>query len=227
MPAYQNSPFQPPILVMKGVPAYLWGTFSYKIGNTRLILTNSALTSNVATVTVTVLDGPLPVVGGLISIINSTAGSGALNVQRAVITGTTISATTGSGTLTFALTNANITSVADSGSIVVEPAEVPEALVNNTASMACVIAAPQGDSQYTVPIAVTFPTPPTGVTVTLQRALKNNASEFTTDTAAQIVYAAGAYTSGPITEATLERGYLYRLYVSGLTGNGTIVGKIG
>lgn len=227
MPAYSGSPFQPPILAMKGVPTYLWGTFDPRIGNTNCALTNSALTSNVATVTIQILNGPMPIVGGLISIINSTAGSAALNVARATITGVTISSSTGAGTVTFALTNANITSVADSGTVICEPAEVAEALVNNTASIACLIAPPEGDSQFTVPIAVTFPTAPTGVTVTLQRAMRNVNAEFTNDTSAQVVYASSAYTSGPLVEATLERGYLYRLYVSGLTGVGTIIGKIG
>jgi hypothetical protein len=227
MPAYVNSPFTPPILAMKGVPTYLWGTFDFRVGNTNAALTNSALTSNVATVTVQIMGGPMPVIGGLISIINSTAGSGALNVARAVITGVTINSGTGAGTITFALTNSNITSVADAGTVIIEPAEVPEALVNNTGSIAALFQVPDGAGQYTIPVSVIFPTPPTGVTVTLQRALRNNAAEFTNDTSAQVVYASSAYTSGPVVEATLERGYLYRLYVSGLTGTGTIVGKLG
>lgn len=227
MPAFVNSPFNPPILAMKGVPTYLWGSFDPRIGNTRASLTNSALTTNVATVTVQVLDGPMPAVGNLISIINSTAGSAALNVNRSVITGVTIDSGTGAGTITFALTHANITSVADAGSVMIEPAETAEALVNNTGSVAALFQVPDGAGQYTVPVSVVFPTAPTGVTVTLQRALKNNAAEFTNDTSAQVVYASAAYTSGPVVEATLERGYLYRLYVSGLTGTGTIVGKLG
>jgi hypothetical protein len=226
MPAYQNSPFQPPVLAMKGVPVYLLGAFSYKVGNTALALNNSALTTNVATVTVQQMSGPLPVIGGLISIVNSTAGSGALNVQRAVITAVTISALTGAGTITFALTHANITSVADGGSVVVEPAEVAETLVNNTASIACLIQVPQGDSQFTVPMSVTFTTIPTAVTVTLQKAIKNAGAEFT-NTSCVVSVAGSAYVSGPVVEAALERGYLYRLYVSGLTGTGTICGKIG
>jgi hypothetical protein len=227
MPAYQNNPFQRPVLVTKGVPCYLFGTYDFKVGNTRAALTNSALTSNVATVTVQIIEGPLPVVGGLISIVNSTAGSAVLNVNRAVITGVNINTTTNAGTITFALTNANITSVADAGTVVVEPAEVAETLVAG-ASIPCVIQAPEGDSQFTVPFAVTFPTIPTAATVTLQRAISvaTVISEWT-NTAAVVTVAASAYTTGPVVLATLERGYAYRAFVSGITGTGQIVCKVG
>lgn len=226
MPAYTNSPFSNPILAMKGVPVYLFGSFDPRVGNTKAYLTNSALTSNVATVTVQITDGPMPVVGGLISIINSTAGSAALNVSRAVITGVTISSATGAGTITFALTNADIASVADAGTVIIEPSEVGEALAEG-ASIACVIQAPEGDSQFTVPIAVTFPIMPTAVTVTLQKALKNLDAEYT-NTSCVVQVAGSAFVSGPVVEAALERGYCYRLLVSGLTGSSkTIVGKLG
>ena len=224
MPAYVASPFNPPILAMKGVPVYLWGSFDPRIGNSNLALTKVASTGGTATVTVQLMNGPLPVVGELISIIN--AATSAFNVSRVAISAVAINAATGAGTIQFALSG-TVVATADSGSIIVEPAEAAEALVNNTASIAAVFQIPQCDSQYTVPVSVTFPAVPTGVTVTLQRALKNNDAEFTNDTSAQVVYASSAYTSGPVVEATLERGYLYRLYVSGLTGNGTVIGKLG
>ena len=176
--------------------------------------------------TIQIITGPLPVVGSLISIINSTAGSGALNINRAVITGVAINQMTNAGTVTFALTNANIASVADAGSVIIEPAEVPETLTNNSYSIPCVFQAPEGDSQFTVPFAVTFPTVPTAATVTLQRAIANRAAEFT-NTSAVVTVAASAYTAGPVVLATLERGYIYRAAVTGVTGSGLIVAKVG
>lgn len=226
MPAYSNNPFAKVALLQKGVPAYLFGSFSQQVGNTQAAVTNSALTTNVATVTVQIITGPLPLVGQYISIVNSTAGSAALNVSRAIITGVTINSATGVGTITFALTNANITSVADTGSVIVESAEVGETLAAG-ASVACVIQAPEGDSQFTVPMAVTLTGAlPTAVTVTLQKAIKNIAAEFT-NTTAVVTIAASAYTTGPVVEATLERGYVYRALVSGITGTGSLVVKLG
>ena len=228
MPTFVNSPFSRPILAMKGVAAYLFGSYDPRIGNTKAYLKNSALTTNVATVTVQITSGPMPVVGNLISIINSTAGAAALNVQRAIITGVTISQSTGAGTITFALTNANIASVADSGTVQIETAEVPDTLAA-VASQAVMVQAPSGDSQFTIPFAVTFTTLPTAVTVTLQRALNaQNPGEWTA-TGAVVTVAAGAYTAGPVVEATLERAYVYRALVSGLTlGPGVgLIAKLG
>jgi phage tail sheath protein FI len=73
---------------------------------------------------------------------------------------------------------------------------------------------------------VTFPTLPTAASVDLQAALHNINSEFT-KVATVVTVAASAYTAGPFAQVTLQRGYFYRLAVSGVSGVGTIVGKIG
>lgn len=226
MPQYVNSPFQVPKLLQKGVPLYLFGSFNSLVGNTNLALTNVALTSNIATVTVQIVNGPMPVVGGLITIINSTASSGVFNVNRAVITGVTIDSATGVGTITFALTNANVSSTANAGTVVVEPAEVGETLNSTTgASMACVVQAPEGDSQFTLSMAVMV-TGITSGTFTLQRAIRNNDAEYT-NTGVVVTYSGGAYVAGPVVEATLERGYCYRVKPSGVAGTGTVIAKVG
>ena len=230
MPAYNTSAFSNAKLLMKGVPIYLFGTYDYKIGNTNMYITNTALTTNVATVTVQVLNGPLPRVGDILSIIGSTNGSGAFNnIKSSAITATTINASTGAGTLTVALTNANVGTAADSGTAIVEPMPIGEtvAAIN---SLSCCVQAPEGDSQFTLPWAVTFTTLPTAITATLQVAIVDIDSEYT-NTTSTIVVATTAYTAGhgPVAEATLERGYFYRIACTGLTlGSGAgMVGKIG
>lgn len=224
MPAFVNSPFQKVQLLQKGVPAYLIGSFSQQVGNTNLYITNTALTTNVGVVTVQVITGPLPQVGNYISILNSAALG---TVNRAVITATTVSASTGAGTITFGFTHANVVSAADTGQVLVEPAEIAEALVAG-ASVACVVAAPEGDSQFTLPVVVKFPSLPTSVTVSIQAAIANLDSEFTTlGTVATV--SGGALTAGPFSSVTLQRGYFYRLLVGAVTGGSspTIIGKIG
>lgn len=227
MPSFQNSPFQKPILVMKGVAAYLWGFFSQLNGDSRLALTNTALTSNVATVTVLLVQGPTPVVGSLISIINSTNTSGTFNVNRAVITAVTIDPITGAGTITFALAHADITATADAGTVIVEPAEVGETVSGSANSIACVFQAPEGDSQFTVPMAVTGAAGITAMTATLQVAIKSNDSEFTNTAFVVTKTGATTYTAGPVVQATLQRGYCYRIAITGVTGSGLVVGKLG
>jgi hypothetical protein len=187
---------------------------------------NSALTSNVVTLTVQITSGEIPAIGSFISVSKTANGSGVMNVNRAVITGVVINATTGAGTITYALTNSNITSAADSGSAVAEVPEVGESMTVAGSSAACVIQAPEGDSQFTVSTSVTFSGAlPTAVTVTLQRAIKNIDSEFTNVGNAAVI-SAGAYTTGPNAIFTLERGFVYRFNASGLTGTGTIIAKL-
>ena len=227
MPAYIPSPFQNPILAMKGVATYLWGKFSQQTGNSRLALTNTALTSNVATVTVLLVQGPQPVVGSLISIINSTNTSGLFNVNRAIITAVTVDSITGAGTITFALTHANVTATADAGTVIVEPAEVGETISGSANSIACVYQAPEGDSQFTVPMAVTSGSGITALTATLQVAIKNTDSEYTNTTYVVTKTGATTYSAGPVVQATLQRGYCYRIALSGVTGSDVVVGKLG
>jgi hypothetical protein len=225
MPTYQDNPFTPPQFVQKGVPAYLFGSFNSHQGPTVMNITNSALTTNVATITVQITSGEVPTVGSLISVQQTQAGSGGMNVNRAAITAVAINAQTGAGTISYADTHANISTVADSGTAIAEVPELAETLANGNSVAAC-IQAPEGDSQFTLPLAVTFPTLPTAVTVTLQAAIRNVNAEFT-NTTTVVTVAASAYTVGPVVQATLQRGYFYRLAVTGLSGSGTIVGKIG
>lgn len=227
MPAYQNAPFRNPVLLQKGVPVYLYGSFSQQVGDSKLAVTNVALATNVATVTVQQITGPAVIVGDYISIINTTSTTGLFNVNRAIITAVSIDSSTGAGTITFALTHADVGSVANSGTAVVEPAEVGETLANGS-SIACLVQAPEGDSQFTLPVAVTFPSLPTTATIVLQAAIKNLDAEYTTlGTVATV--AAGVETVGPFGQVQLQRGYCYRFNASSVTGGTlpTIVAKIG
>lgn len=228
MPSYVNSPFQGSQLLVRGVASYLFGSYNYKQGNTIMLVSNVALTSNVATLTVQITAGEIPTVGSLISVQQTQSTTGLFNVNRAVLTGVTIDRTTGAGTVTFALTHANVTSAADTGSAVVEVPEVGEALANG-ASIA--VYAGDGQTAFTIPFAVSFPAGvlPTAVTVTLQKALRNVDSEFTNVTNGVVTVAGTAFTAGPVVEVTLERAYFYRAVQSGITaGSSTgIIVKIG
>ena len=227
MPAYANSAFQTPQLLQKGTPAYLFGAFSQQRGNTLLGLSTDAIATNVATVTAQLVNGPLPNIGDLVSIVNAANSAGAFNVNRAPLTAVSYVAATNVMTLTFALTGTNQGATADGGTVIVEPAEVPEALALNAPSTACLVQSPEGDAQFTIPMSVKFPTLPTSCTVDLQGAMRNNANEWTVVQAAVAVVAAGVQTVGPLAQISLQREYLYRFNASALTGTGTIIAKIG
>lgn len=225
MPTY-NSPMTPPQLLQKGVPAYMFGNLNMLQGDVRGYVTQTAIATNVASVTVSINQGPAPNVGDVITIWGTALQSGLFNVNRAAITATSINAQTGTGTISFALTGTNQGATADRGAFLCEPGESFETLTNNSFSQAVLVQAPQGDSQFTLPLAVTFDTMPTAVTVTLQRAIRDINAEYT-NTTTVVTVSASAYTAGPVVEATLERGYFYRVAVTGLTGGSKICAKVG
>src|ERR1035438_2878575 len=115
MPAYSNNPLQAIALALPGTPVYVWGSLSDRISPTKMTVSNVALTSNVATLTVQVIEGNVPIAGQLVTVQGTQAVSGAFNVTAIAIASATINATTGAGTITYALVHANVTSAADSG----------------------------------------------------------------------------------------------------------------
>lgn len=225
-----NSPFIPPQLLQKGVPSYLFGGLNMLRGNAKGTVSQTAIAANVGTITVQLNEGATPLVGDLITIWGTALQSGLFNVTRALITAVNITATTGAGTISYALTGTNQGATADPGRWMMEIGETSDALSNNIFSAPVCIQAPQGDSQFTVPFAVTFPggVLPTAVTATLQRAIRDIASEYT-NTSAVVTVAATAYTTGPTVVATLERGYFYRCAITGLTIGSAlgIIAKVG
>jgi len=229
MPAYVNSPFGTTQLLQKGVPTYLIGSKNLLADNTRLSMVTDSIASNVATIVTSYLTGPLPPAGSLISITGSANSSSAFNVNRVAITSATMNATNNQVTIVFPLTAANQAATADNGTIVVEPAEIPETIAASYTSEAVVVQAPGGDSQFTLPIALTGAAGITAMTATLQCAINNVDSEFTAVNPAVTIVKTGAstYSSGPVVQATLQRGYVYRLAVTGVTGSGAVVAKIG
>lgn len=224
MPAYVNSPFAPPPLLIEGVPNYLFGSKSYRQANTKMNISSITSSTASAIVTGTIVEGEIPVTGALASIQQTASQSGAFNVSRAALTGSAFTAATGVGSLTFSGAFATQSSAPDFGTAIVEVPEIPETLVAG-ASIAICIQQPRSGGQRTITTEVSFPTMPTAATVALQEAVTNNAGEFTTIGTAAVV-ASGAYTTGPVASFTLTQGNFYRFLVSGITGTGTIAAKI-
>ena len=190
-----------------------------------MYVTNIVGNGTTATLTVQIFGGEIPTVGSLVSVSKTATSAGAFNVNRQPLTAVSINAL-GAGTISF-LSGTSVATTPDTGTAIAEVPEIAETLAEGKSIAVC-LESPECDSQKTVPLAVTFTTKPTAVTVTLQVALRNVDAEFTSTTTA-VTVAGGAYTAGPVVQATLQRGYYYRVLVSGLTaGSGAgLVVKIG
>jgi hypothetical protein len=219
MPAYNKSPFAAFIkLLYAGVAEYLWGSWPQDVSPTKFYVTSVAITSDVATVGVTIYEGNPPAVGSLISIQGTQSNSGEFNVTNIALTGVTLNSA-GVGTVTFALTEANVATTADAGiAIVPQPiqmeaiaagASVPVAMSNNSFG---------GDLDRTVTATAIFGTLPTAVTVKLQGAMFNEDAAFV-DVGTLATVAASAVTANGLT--VVANWLFYRANTSGLTGTGT------
>ncbi len=225
MPQYQNNPFQPVRALQAGVAEYLYGSFAADVAPARMLVSQVEIVTAVATLTVQVMEGNLPAVGSLISVHGTQTARGEFNVDRVPLTAVAINTATGTGTVSFALTAANIGPVADAGVAVVETPEIGETLIAGS-SVPCTPFYQQivPTGERTLSASCTFPIIPTAATVDLQGANENIDSQYATISTVATV-SAGAVTAS---QATFNGvGYrFYRLNVSGLSGAGSIVGKV-
>lgn len=239
MPTMNTSAFAPlPIVALPGFPTYLYGSLAIDTQDTLLQVTNVAATGGTATVSVYVRAGNIPIVGNLISIAGTQTSSGLFNVSSAPLTNVTINATTGIGTVQFALVG-TVGSVADSGQALVPIQEVPETLAANTSVPVYVPSQEPNDmGTKSITTAVTFPTMPTTATVKLYSAINlpknlpgSAGSEWTLDGVVATV-AASAQTVGPLftydtgANTAALAGRFFCLQVTGVTGSGTIAAKL-
>lgn len=230
-PAYNASPFAaPPAKLIPGIPSYLFGSWASDVAPTKMQVSNVALTSNVATLTVTVNEGNIPAVGSLITVQGTATASGAFNVTNVALTAVTINATSGQGTVTFALTHANVASTPDGGIALVPQPEVGDTLASGTNNSVPVglpysVIWDAGSGPQQVSCEVNFPTIPTGVVVTLQAADTNTpATQWQTVIANVVTVATGTATYG--TTQYSGKWNFYRYSYSGLSGSGSIVAKL-
>jgi hypothetical protein len=217
---YNLSAFAPtPVLLQADKPEYLYGSYSDTTAPSRLTVTNVALTSDVATLTVQVREGNIPTVGSLISVIGTQSTSGLFNVSNVDITAVSINATSGAGTVSFALTHADVTSAANSGQALVPVPIVGEAIqAGSSAPATSPYNDPNTDGARTYTAQVYFQTIPTAVTVTLQAAQFDNDADYQSlGTVATV--AAGAVTLSQA-QFQLENNRFLRFATSGLTGTG-------
>jgi hypothetical protein len=173
----------------------------------------SANASNIATVGVLILEGPIPVKGNLISIIGTASASGVYNVSAVPITNVVIDATTGIGTITFALTTAALAVTPDIGEARVPIAEVAEALTNNSSSVQFAIPDPVGSDTNTKVCTwqTTYTSQPAGITVALQGAMQDVDAQYVNlDTSTAV--------AGEIKQTTINEVSFLRIRITGLAG---------
>lgn len=236
MPLYNTSAFAPlPEVAIPAKPAYFFGNLPVDTQDTQARITNLALTSNVATITATIYQGNIPVVGNLISVLG--ASNSAFNVSAAAITVITGTPSTGVYQISYAVTHADIATGAGSGMAIVPIAETSEALANGTSVAIYIPSNELRDlGQRSVTVATTFPSLPTAAVVTLYTAIDNsdNPVEWTsmgavaTVVGGSVTVPTGSSPNGGVATFSTPAGRFVRLVVSGASGgtSPTVIAKM-
>lgn len=198
MPAYLKSPFPNIPCLLPGQPSFSFGDYrnsgdptlsmSAPQIETLAYVSNVAISGNVATVTLVMRDGPVPVltyswfgvtftITPQITIIGTqTATSGGapnFNVTAAAVTGVGTFASAATSTVTFALVSSNISTTADSGMVtIVNPPGFETLPSSATAGLQYGVAAGHSgsDSQKGLTWFTQFTGSPATVTMQLQGA---------------------------------------------------------
>ena len=220
MSQYQATPFRAaPKLLVAGSPEYLWGSYNDKASPTfGYVISDSAVTTT-GTVTFRIVDGNVPIVGALISVVGTANASGNFNVTNATIL--TVSCTAaGICTVTYAITSSSVAvGTADSGQVLIPQPEVGEALTAVSSIPACM---PYGNAlanlNQGLTAVVSFPSLPTSVTVSLQQAVKDIDSEYATVAVVATVSGGVVTSSGAQITVDPTLGRFFRF------SNGTVVG---
>lgn len=126
MPAFDGTGFSHTPQLSPGQPCFSIGASNDKQAMGKFLVDHVALTSNVATLTGTIVEGNIPLVGQLISVQGTATGSGEFNVSNVAISAVSITASTGKGTISYALTASNVGSTADQGIALIQPGDTSE-----------------------------------------------------------------------------------------------------
>ncbi len=227
MPAYITNPSQntPVPLLQPGIPGYSIGSSGTADASspvTKFDVSQVSLATNVATVTGTIREGKVPVAGQLISITGTTTASGAFNVSAVAITAVSIDAATGQGTISFALTHADVGATADVGQAYIPPAETGATLTNGTyLQFAVQERSGENQNQRAVTWSTLIAGGPSTVTVTLEASMVDVDAQYNT-------LDSSTSTTGEERVIANVNFRFYRLKVANVSGGSspTIIGKI-
>jgi hypothetical protein len=169
-----------PTLLFADQVGYSIGSFNDRVPPTKFYITADSITSNVATLNGRVLEGNIPVAGQLISTTGLVAIPNVTSVAIATVTGFT-TGDLSTGAVTYALTNANVTAIPDSGFATIPQGIVP-VVTASTAITGTVFtfsrSGPSVGGQGTISWIVGFPTNPSTAVAVLEASVDNNPADF-------------------------------------------------
>lgn len=170
-------------MLLPGVIGYSFGKKPYNVPDTRLRVTSVAIAANVATLGVTLVEGLAPTVGSLISVQGTQSGAGEFNVTNVAIASVSgfNTGNNDTGTVTFALTGANLTTTPDAGQAIVPVPAVGDAIASGNKGQQFAAAAQSGgNKQKGITWFTEIGGAPSAVSISLQGADRDVDADYTT-----------------------------------------------
>lgn len=174
----KNPPY--PQLLMPGVPAYAFGSKNANAPIVRMQISKVQISSNVAILTVQMLEGLIPSVGDLATISGTSVDASAFNTGQSpvALTVVSINAITGAGTIRFALTGSDFPQTADAGQVSVGVSEVPYLGGSAFKSQAFALQAAKSQGRG-ISWGYETPSAPGSLSIQLEGAINDNDGEYT------------------------------------------------
>jgi hypothetical protein len=195
----------------------LWGSWNDRTGNTLGNVLSDSGNGTTSTVTFQLLSGNIPFVGALITIVGTANAGGSYNTTQSPILSVNYTVQ-GVITVTFAGSGSSA-SASDSGQINIPQPEIGEAL---TAVSSIPAVMPYGNNTFNanqgLTAVVSFPSLPTSVVVSLQQAVQDLNSEYTTIATVATVSGGAVTAAGSQITVDPTLGRFFRF------SNGTVVG---
>jgi len=205
-----------PTLLFADQVGYSIGSLNDRVPPTKLYVTASSITSNVATLNARVLEGNIPLAGQLISTTGLTAIPNRTGVVIASVTGFT-TGNLSTGAITYANSNADVLATPDSGFATVPQGIVPQTVTAPYTGTVFTFSrsTPSSGGQGTASWVVGFPTAPSTAVAVLEASVDNVDADFA-------IIDTFTGTTGSTREVSGISGFnFFRIQLSTLTGSGS------
>lgn len=201
-----------------GLPAYSAGSFAFGQAPTKFYVTSVAVATNVVTLGVKLIEGNIPAVGSLITVVGTVVGTAAVNVTNVALASVTITPSTGLGTVTYAATAANLTTTNDGGMAIVSVPEVGDTLAVQKYQQ--IALDPVGG--YGITWQWSCPSAPATIALQLEGAINDTDAEYA------IIGTSQTTTSGSIITSVPELVRFVRINCTATTGGSspTLIAKL-
>lgn len=176
MPPFMTLPpqLQPRRGITAGLPAYSAGSFAYGQAPAKMYVTSVTASGATVTLGVKLVEGNIPAVGQLVTVVGTVAGGSLVNVTNVALTAVSITSATGVGTIQYASAAPLLALTPDGGIAIANVPEVGDTLAVQKYQQFCL----DPTAGYGISWTLSFPSAPATNSIQLEGAINDNDAEY-------------------------------------------------